>query len=59
MASLLFGGIEGFHFRMQAFGKEIPTYFLRMIAYISTVLALWIVTWQEGVDKKGMALRDT
>ncbi len=52
LACLIFGGIEGIQFRLQATGIALPTYFLRMLPYISTILVMWFVHLSSGTKKK-------
>lgn len=52
LASMLFGGIEGIQFQLQARGVQIPAYFLRMLPYASTIFVLWFISWQGGLAKR-------
>lgn len=52
LACIIFGGIEGIQFRIQATGIGVPTYFLRMLPYIATIIVLWFVSWRSGTGKK-------
>jgi simple sugar transport system permease protein len=40
----LFGGVEALGFRIQAIGGTTPSYFLRMLPYVFTLLVLLLVT---------------
>lgn len=52
IASIVFGGIEGIQFMLQAQAINISPYFLRMLPYASTILILWVVSWREGLAKQ-------
>lgn len=52
LASVVFGGIEGIQFMLQAQAIHISSYFLRMLPYLSTIFILWMVSWQEGMAKR-------
>ncbi len=52
VASIVFGGIEGIQFTLQAQAIHISSYFLRMLPYLSTIFILWIVSWREGTVKQ-------
>lgn len=52
LACIIFGGIEGIQFRIQATGTGVPTYFLRMLPYVTTIIVLWFVTWRSGIVKR-------
>lgn len=52
LACLIFGGIEGIQFRLQATGIKLPTYFLRMLPYLSTIIVMWFVHLSSGTKKK-------
>lgn len=43
IGATLFGGVTAIQFRMQAAGSSIPTYFLNMLPYLVTILALILV----------------
>lgn len=40
----LFGGVEALGFRIQAVGGTVPSYFLRMLPYVFTLVVLLVVT---------------
>lgn len=42
-----FGGLDSLGFRMQLFDLGIPTYFLKMIPYIATIVVLMFIGWKN------------
>lgn len=42
-----FGGLDSLGFRMQIFELNIPSYFLKMIPYIATILVLMFIGWKN------------
>jgi ABC-type uncharacterized transport system permease subunit len=47
LAAYFFGGLDAFGFRMQLFHIGIPSYFLKMLPYVSTILVLMFVGWKN------------
>ncbi|MDI7741927.1 ABC transporter permease [Lysinibacillus fusiformis] len=42
-----FGGLDSLGFRMQIYDLNIPSYFLKMIPYISTIVVLMFIGWKN------------
>lgn len=42
-----FGGLDSLGFRMQLFDLGIPSYFLKMIPYIATIVVLMFIGWKN------------
>ncbi|WP_175639075.1 ABC transporter permease [Metabacillus schmidteae] len=42
-----FGGLDALGFRIQLFNIGIPSYFLKMIPYVSTILVLMFIGWRN------------
>jgi simple sugar transport system permease protein len=49
VGAVLFGGVTAIQFRMQVAGSSIPTYFLNMMPYIVTILALVLVNRRRAL----------
>lgn len=49
----LFGGVDALGFRLQALGIMIPSYFLKMLPYIFTIIVLIIVTRETHKKRVG------
>jgi simple sugar transport system permease protein len=47
LCAYFFGGLDTVGFRIQLIGSDIPSYFLKMIPYIVTVLVLMFVGWRN------------
>jgi general nucleoside transport system permease protein len=45
--SYFFGGLDSLGFRMQLLDLGIPSYFLKMIPYIATIIVLMIIGWKN------------
>ncbi|OMF18487.1 ABC transporter permease [Paenibacillus sp. FSL H7-0331] len=45
-AAYLFGGLDALGFRIQLLGTPIPSYFLKMLPYVITILVLMYVGWK-------------
>lgn len=48
VGAYIFGGIDALGFRLQVLGLMVPTFFLKMLPYIFTVLVLIIVIGRSG-----------
>ena len=44
LGAYLFGGIDALGFRIQVLGARIPSFFLKMMPYVFTIVVLIIVT---------------
>jgi len=53
VGAFLFGGVDVLATRFQAFGIEIPSYFLRMLPYIFTI-AILILTTAKRASRRGL-----
>lgn len=53
IGSYIFGGIDAFGFRAQAMGIVIPSFFLKMLPYIFTILVLIVVTRKAMANRIG------
>lgn len=53
LGSYIFGGIDAFGFRAQAIGIVIPSFFLKMLPYIFTILVLIMVTRKAMANRIG------
>lgn len=42
-----FGGLDSLGFRMQLYHFDIPSYFLKMIPYVATILVLMFIGWKN------------
>jgi simple sugar transport system permease protein len=42
-----FGGLDSLGFRMQIYHFDIPSYFLKMIPYVATILVLMFIGWKN------------
>jgi len=42
-----FGGLDSLGFRMQIYDLNIPSYFLKMIPYIATIIVLMFIGWKN------------
>lgn len=42
-----FGGLDSLGFRMQLYNFDIPSYFLKMIPYVATILVLMFIGWKN------------
>ncbi|MEG6523524.1 ABC transporter permease [Desulfotomaculum sp. 1211_IL3151] len=51
--SYIFGGIDALGFRAQAMGVMIPSFFLKMLPYLFTILVLIIVTRKAMANRVG------
>ena len=51
LGAYLFGGVEAFQYRIQALGTAIPSFFLKMLPYIFTIIVLVIAT-QETIRRR-------
>lgn len=51
LGAYIFGGIDALGFRMQALGIVIPSFFLKMLPYLFTILVLIIVTRETSKRK--------
>jgi simple sugar transport system permease protein len=49
IGGLLFGGVTAIQFRLQAVGSSIPTYFLNMLPYAVTIIALVLVNRRRSL----------
>lgn len=49
IGALLFGGVTAIQFRVQAAGSSIPTYFLNMLPYVVTIIALVLVNRRSSL----------
>ncbi|MFD1954402.1 ABC transporter permease [Paenibacillus thailandensis] len=49
----LFGALDSIGFRIQLTGSEIPSYFLKMIPYIVTILVLMFLGWRNRNKPSG------
>ncbi|WP_311764864.1 ABC transporter permease [Paenibacillus agricola] len=52
-AAYLFGGLDALGFRIQLTGTEIPSYFLKMIPYMITIIVLMYVGWKTRNKPSG------
>ncbi len=52
LGALLFGGINALQFRLQAIGTTIPSAFLNMLPYLTTIGVLILMTWWETLSKR-------
>ena len=48
VGALLFGGVTAIQYRMQAAGTPIPAFFLNMLPYVATILALAVMNRRES-----------
>lgn len=53
LGSYIFGGIDALGFRAQAMGVMIPSFFLKMLPYIFTILVLIMVTRKAMANRIG------
>lgn len=53
LGSYIFGGIDAFGFRAQTMGIMVPSFFLKMLPYIFTILVLIIVTRKAMINRIG------
>lgn len=53
IGSYIFGGIDALGFRAQAMGIMIPSFFLKMLPYIFTIVVLIVVTRKALVNRIG------
>ncbi|MCL4440265.1 MAG: ABC transporter permease [Firmicutes bacterium] len=53
LGSYIFGGIDALGFRAQAMGVMIPSFFLKMLPYIFTILVLIMVTRKAMANRVG------
>lgn len=53
LGSYIFGGIDALGFRAQAMGVVIPSFFLKMLPYLFTILVLIIVTRKAMANRIG------
>ncbi|GAB6157781.1 ABC transporter permease [Desulfotomaculum varum] len=53
LGSYIFGGIDALGFRAQAMGIMIPSFFLKMLPYIFTILVLVMVTRKAMANRVG------
>lgn len=49
IGALLFGGVTAIQFRMQAAGTDIPNFFLRMLPYVATIVALLFISGRRAL----------
>lgn len=49
VGAILFGGVTAIQFRMQVAGSSIPTYFLNMLPYVVTIVALVLVNQRRSL----------
>ncbi len=54
LGALLFGGVDVLGLRMQAIGITIPSYFIRMLPYIFTIIVLIIATSKAQKSNNSM-----
>ena len=47
LCAYFFGGLDAIGFRMQLFDIALPSYFLKMIPYIATIVVLMFVGWKN------------
>lgn len=47
LAAYFFGGLDSLGFRMQLFEIPIPSYFLKMVPYLATIIVLMILGWRN------------
>lgn len=47
VCAYFFGGLDAVSFRIQLFDIGIPSYFLKMIPYLSTILVLMFIGWKN------------
>lgn len=47
LCAYFFGGLDALGFRIQLFDIGIPSYFLKMIPYIATILVLMFIGWKN------------
>ncbi|MGP7817120.1 ABC transporter permease [Niallia sp. 01092] len=47
VCAYFFGGLDALGFRVQLFNIGIPSYFLKMIPYIATILVLMFIGWKN------------
>ncbi len=52
LGALLFGGINAVQFRLQAAGTDIPSAYLNMLPYLTTIIVLVAMTWWEALSKR-------
>ncbi|MEW6696945.1 MAG: ABC transporter permease [Bacillota bacterium] len=53
LGSYIFGGIDALGFRAQAMGVMVPSFFLKMLPYIFTILVLIMVTRKAMANRVG------
>lgn len=53
IGALLFGGVTAIQFRMQAAGTDIPAFFLNMLPYAATIVALLFISARQSVTRRG------
>lgn len=47
LCAYFFGGLDALGFRIQLFDIGIPSYFLKMLPYVSTILVLMFIGWKN------------
>jgi ABC-type uncharacterized transport system permease subunit len=53
VCSYFFGGLDALGFRIQLVGSSIPSYFLKMIPYVLTILVLIVIGWRTRNKPSG------
>ena len=60
LCAYFFGGLDALGFRIQLFELGIPSYFLKMIPYIATIIVLMFVGWKNrnkpSIEPKSLGL---
>lgn len=56
LCAYLFGGLDALGFRIQLIGSPIPSYFLKMLPYVITILVLMLVGWRNRHKLSGQPL---
>ncbi|KUO52728.1 MAG: ABC transporter permease [Desulfitibacter sp. BRH_c19] len=54
IGALIFGGVDVLGFRLQAIGIEMPSFFVRMLPYIFTIVVLTFITYKSEKAKNLM-----
>ena len=52
LGAMLFGGINAVQFRLQAGGTSIPSAYLNMLPYLTTIVVLVAITWWETLSHR-------
>jgi ABC-type uncharacterized transport system permease subunit len=53
LCAYFFGVLDTLGFRIQLIGSEIPSYFLKMIPYVVTILVLMFLGWRNRSKPSG------